>query len=82
MKIQDIIGIIMRAKKFIEMHKLMNKVKMAAEKMREDVKQFQLQFKDLIDKDLPSFWDKNNRLLHKNDYDRLLSGERMNHDKF
>ena len=72
----------MRVNKFIEMHELMNKVKVAAKKMREDVKQFQLQFKDLIDKGLPSFWNKDNRLLHKNDYDKLLSEERMNHDKF
>ena len=50
--------------------------------MREDVKQFQLQFKYLIDKGLPSFWDKDNKLLHKNDYDRFLLGERMNRDKF
>jgi hypothetical protein len=55
---------------------------MEAENMREDVKQFQLQFKDVIDKGLPSFWDKDNKLLHKNDYDKLLSEERTNHDKF
>ena len=55
---------------------------MEAENMREDVKQFQLQFKDVIDKGLPSFWDKDNKLLHKNDYDKLILGERMNHDKF
>ena len=72
----------MRAKKIIEMHKLMNQVKMAAKKIREDVKQFQLQFKDVIDKGLPYFWDKDNRLLQKNDYDKLLSKERMNHDNF
>ena len=82
MKIWDRLGIIMRAKKFIEMHELMNKMKVATEKMREDVKQFQLQFKDLVDKGLPSFWDKYNRLLHKNDYGKLLSEERMNHGKF
>ena len=44
------------------MHKLMNQVKMMAEKMREDVKQFRLQLKDVIDKGF--FWDKENRLLH------------------
>ena len=82
MNIQDRLGIIKRAKNFIEMHKLMNNVKMEVEKMREDVKEFQLQFKDVIDKRLPSFWDKENKLLHKNDYDKFLSEERMNHDKF
>ena len=82
LKVQDRLGIVRRAKNFRGMHNLMNQVKMAAEEMKEDVKQFQLQFKDVIDKGLPSFWDKDNRLLHKNDYDKLLSQGRMNHDKF
>ena len=63
----------MRAKKFIGMHNLMNQVKMEAKEMKEDVKQFQLQFKYVIDKGFPSFCDKDNRLLHKNDYDKFLS---------
>ena len=82
LKVQDRLGIIMRAKKFIEMDELMDKVKVATKKMREDMKEFQFQFKDLIDKGLPSFWDKDNMLLHKNDYDNFLSVERMHHDKF
>lgn len=56
LKVQDRLGIIMRAKKFIEMHKLMNQVKMAVEKMRENVKQFHLQFKDVIDKGLNTYF--------------------------
>ena len=64
------------------MHKLMNQVKMTAEKMREDVKQFQLQFKDVFDNGLPYFWDKDNKLLHKNDYENLISEEGMKHGKF
>ena len=36
----------------------------------------------MIDKGLPYFWDKDNMLLHKNDYDKSLSKERINHDKF
>lgn len=82
LKVQDRLGIVMRARKFIEMHKLMNQVKMVAEKMREDVKQFQLEFKDVIDKSLPSFLDKDNMLLHKNNYYKFLLEERLNHDKF
>ena len=38
LKVQDRLRIMMRAKKVIKMHKLMNQVKMAAKKMREDVK--------------------------------------------
>ena len=64
------------------MHKLINEVKMVAKRKRVDVKQLQLQFKDVIDKCFPSFWDKDNRLLHKNNYDKFLSEERMNHYKF
>ena len=75
-------GIIIRDKQFIEKHQLMNNVKSLAEEMKTEVEGFYKKFKHLFDKGLPTFWDNNDNLFNKDDYDNLLAQQRMNHDKF
>ena len=75
-------GIIIRAKQFIEKHQLMNNVKSLAEEMKTEVEGFYKKFKHLFDKGLPTFWYNNDSLFNKDDYDNLLAQQRMNHDKF
>ena len=39
-------------------------------------------FKPLIEKGLPQFWDEDNALLNKEDYDNLLVLKRNDHSQF
>ena len=75
-------GIIRRAKQFIEKHQLMNNVKSLAEEMKTEVEGFYKKFKHLFDKGLRTFWDNNDNLFNKDDYDNILAQQRMSHDKF
>ena len=75
-------GNIIRAKKFIDKHQLMNNVKSMVEEMKTKVEGFYKKFKHLFDKGILTFWDTNDSLLNKDDYDNLLAQQRMNHEKF
>lgn len=82
MGVNDRFGIILRARRIIEKHNLMKTVKDKAKHVMEEVQQFQKKLQVIFDKGLPSFWDNNEQLLIKDDYDNLIYQERMNHNKF
>ena len=82
MNVHDRMGIIIRAKQFIEKHRLMDNVKTMVEGMKEEIQGFYKKFKPLFDKGLPTFWYNNDSLFNKEDYDNLLAQQRVNHDKF
>lgn len=82
LNIHDRIDIIIRAKKLIEKHKLMNIVKSLAKEMKIEVEGFYKKSQHLFDKGLPSFWYNKDSLFNKDDYDNLLAQQRMNCDKF
>ena len=75
-------GIIIRAKQFIEKHSLMDNVKSLEEEMKVEIEYFDKKFKPLFDKGLPTFWYNNDILFNKDDYDNILAQQRVNHDKF
>ena len=75
-------GIIIRAKQFIEKHKLMDNVKSLVEEMKIEIEDFYKKFKPMFDKGLLSFWYNNDNFFKKDDYDNLLAQQRVNHDKF
>ena len=76
LNVHDIMGIIIRARKFIEKHKLMENVKTIVEEMKEEIQDFYKKFKPLFDKGLPTFCFKNDSLFNKQDYDNLLAQHR------
>lgn len=55
LNVHDRMGIIIRARQFIEKHRLMENVKTRAKEMKEEVQDFYKQFKPLVDKGLPTF---------------------------
>lgn len=75
-------GIIIRAKQFIEIHKLMDNVKSLVEEMKIEIEDFYKKLKPLFAKGLPTFGYNNDSLFNKDDYDNLLAQQRVNHDKF
>ena len=50
--------------------------------MKGEIEYFYKKFKPLFDKGLPTFWYNNDNLFNKDDYDNLLTHQRVNHDKF
>ena len=73
LNIHDKMGIIIRAKQFIEKQRLMDNVKSLAEEMKMEIEDFHKKFKPLFDKGLPTFWYNNANLFNKDDYDNLLA---------
>ena len=52
LNVHDIMGIIIRAKQFIEKHRLMDNVKTMAEEMKGEIEDFYKKFKPMFDKGL------------------------------
>ena len=50
--------------------------------LQEEIKTFYAIFKPLMDKGLPFFWDAENRLLRRDDYDNLVVAKRNDHSNF
>ena len=73
LNVHDIMGIIIRAKQFIEKHRLMDNVKFVAKEMKGEIEYFYKKFKPLFDKGIPTFWYNNDSLFNKDDYDNLLA---------
>ena len=71
--IHDIMGIIIRAKQFIEKQKLMDNVKSLQEEMKIEIEDLYKNFKSLFEKGLPTFWYNNDSLFNKDDYVNILS---------
>ena len=60
----------------------MKKVKFKIEELQKEIKDVYSLFKPLIEKGLPHYWDEENCLLKKEDYDNLLVQKRNDHSQF
>ena len=65
--------------KIVDKDNALQKVKVKIEYLKKDIKDAYSLFKPLIEKGLPHFWDENNCLLRKEDYDNLLVQRRNDH---
>lgn len=66
----------------MEKHSFMNKVLDKARQVKEEVKYSKEIFKKHFEKGLPSFWDINDKLFSKDNYNTLLTPIKMDHSKF
>ena len=66
----------------VEKDELIQKVHDKCKTLHEEVKAFYNSFRPLMDKGLPFFWDVDNRLLRKDDYDNLIVAKRNDHTNF
>ena len=57
----------------------LQKVKARIEELQKEIKEVYAIFKTLIEKGLPQFWDEDNALLKKEEYDNLLVLKRNGH---
>ena len=55
---------------------------MKIEELQKEIKDVYSLFKPLIEKGMPHFWDEDNCLLKKEDYDNLLVQKRNDHSQF
>lgn len=68
--------------KIVDKDIALQKVKLKIEELQKEIKDVYSLFKPLIEKGLPHFWDEDNCLLKKGDYDNLLSQKRNDHSHF
>ena len=78
-KIQDRFQMIHSVHRIIDKYIALQKVKLKIEDLQKEIKDAYSLFKPLIEKGLPHFWDENNFLLKKEDYDNLLVQKRNDH---
>ena len=68
--------------RIIDKDATLHKVKARIEELQKEIKEVYALFKPLIEKGLPHFWDEDNTLLKKEDYDNLLVQRRNDHSQF
>ena len=68
--------------KIVDKDIALQKVKLKIEELQKEIKDVYSLFKPLIEKGLPHFWDEDNCLLKKEDYDNLLVQKRNDHSQF
>lgn len=81
-KIPDRFQMIHLVQRIIDKDIAMQKVKVKIEEFQKEIKEVYSLFKPLIEKGLPHFWDEDNALLKKEDYDNLLVRGRNDHSQF
>ena len=81
-KIHDRFQMIHSVQKIVDKDIAMQKVKLKIEELQKEIKDVYSLFKPLIEKGLPHFWDEDNCLLRKEDYDNLLVQKRNDHSQF
>lgn len=81
-KVDDRFQTIFLLQRVVEKDELIQKVHDKCKTLQEEVKAFYNSFKPLMDKGLPFFWDAENRLLRKDDYDNLIVAKRNDHTNF
>ena len=81
-KVDDRFQTIFLLQRVVEKDELIQKVHDKCKTLQEEVKAFYNAFKPLMDKGLPFFWDAENRLLRKDDYDNLVVARRNDHTNF
>lgn len=81
-KVNDRFQTIFLLQRVVEKEELIQKVHDKCRTLQEEIKAFYAAFKPLMDKGLPFFWDAENRLLRKDDYDNLVVARRNDHSNF
>ena len=81
-KITDRYQTIILLQRVIEKEELIQKVHDKSKVLQEEIKAVYAIFKPLMDKGLPYFWDTENRLLKKDQYDNLIVNKRNDHSNF
>ena len=81
-KINDRYQTIFLLQRVIDKEELIQKVHDKCKVLQEEIKTFYAIFKPLMDKGLPYFWDTENRLLKKDNYDDLIVAKRNDHSNF
>ena len=72
----------MLVKRVIYIDELIRKVHNRIEALQKEIKEVYSIFKPLIEKGLPHFWDGENRLLKKEQYEDLIVSKRNDHSNF
>lgn len=78
-KVNDIFQTLMLVKRVIDKDEIIRKVKNRFEALQKKIKEIYSLFKPLIEKGMPHFWDVENRLLKKEQFDDLLVNKRNGH---
>ena len=73
---------IMLLQRVIEKEELMQRVNDKIKVLQEEIIETYAIFNPLMDKGLPYFWDAENRLLKKDQYDNLIVNKRNDHSNF
>ena len=81
-KVSDRCQTIMLVKRFIDKDELIRKVHNRIETLQKEIKEVHSIFKPLIEKGLPHFWDAENKLLKKEQYEDLIVSKRNDHSNF
>lgn len=81
-KINDRYQTIMLLQRVIEKEELTQRVHDKIKVLQEEIKATYAIFKPLMDKGLPHFWDTENRLIKKEQYDNLIVNKRNDHSNF
>ena len=80
--IPDRFQMIHSIQRIIDKDKILQKVIAKIEELQKEIKEVYSLFKPLIEKGLPHFWDEDNVVLKKEDYDNLLVQRRNDHSQF
>ena len=81
-KITNIYQTIILLQRVIEKEELIQKVHDKRKVLQEEIKIVYAIFKPLMDRGLPYFWDTENRLLKKDQYDNLIVNKINDHSNF
>ena len=81
-KINDRYQTIMLLQRVVDKEELVNKVHTKIEALQKEIKDMYALFKPLMEKGLPFFWDDQNRLLKKEQYENLIVAKRNDHTQF
>ena len=79
LKVTDKYQTIMLVKRVIDKDELIRKVHNRTKALQKEIKEIYAIFKPLIEKGLPYFWDTENRLLKKDQYEDLIVSKRNDH---
>ena len=81
-KIPNRVQLIHSVQRIIDKDIALQKVKVKIGELQKEIKEVYSLFKPLIEKGMPHFWDEDNSLLKKEDYDNLLIKRRNDHSQF
>ena len=81
-KMNDRYQTIMLLQRVVDREDLSNKVYTKIEVLQKEIKDMYSIFKPLMEKGLPYFWDDQNRLLKKGQYENLIVAKRNDHTQF